>query len=280
MERVELCAGVGCRRREQAGHGRRTAAAGRLCPVCRQRLGAELRELPRLYEACGRILGGGRAEERQTRVAARAVAAGLPFNTAACEVRSAVLSTLGCWSALVAEERGLSRPERTARTMATHLERHLSWLCGHPAAGELSEEVSRLARWAYRVADPDPQRRVPVGGCAEADCAGSLAAYVRPDSPGSMAEIRCDADPEHRWAGEEWTRLGRRMLQHRSDTATAGKGPEAWLTAADISRLWQIPRGSVYRLASERSWRRVSRGGRTCYVAADVSETLRKRLPA
>ncbi|NLU68569.1 hypothetical protein [Streptomyces sp. HNM0574] len=258
-------------------------------------MAAEIRELPRLYGACEQILGGGKGHEVPSSTP-RGPATGMPFNNAASEVRSAILSTLGSWSALVAEERRMPRPRRTVRDLAAHLERHHDWLCRHPAAGELSEEVSRLARWAFRVADPDPQRRIPVGTCVEVGCRGAMAAFVRPDAPGSMAEIRCDADPDHRWAGDEWMRLGHRMLHNRQappatsvaaavaevgTRAAAGRGEPrvAWLSAKDIAHLWRIAQGSVYRIAGEHAWRRRSRGGRTYYHGGDVSRSLQKRTP-
>ncbi|MBL3670743.1 hypothetical protein JL475_33230 [Streptomyces sp. M2CJ-2] len=52
-----------------------------------------------------------------------------------------------------------------------------------------------------------------------------------------------------------------------------------WLTASDITRLWATPSGSVYRLASQREWRRRSQGGRTYYHEADVVRALSERRP-
>ncbi|WP_461027872.1 helix-turn-helix domain-containing protein, partial [Streptomyces sparsus] len=269
MERVELCAGVVCRRRESTGEGRRRAFGGsRLCPACQGRLSAEIRQLPRLHAACEDLLGGGRTGPAERTSGGHLP--GMPFNEAACEARWAILGTLGGWAGLVAEQRGLRPPERAPNTLADFLGRHLAWLAGHGAVHELTAEISQLVRRARRVVDPDPVRRVPVGACAEPGCAGTLAALVRPDAPGGSAEIRCDADPEHRWAGHEWTRLGLRMRQsaagHRGTPARVG-----WLSAAEIARLWDVPPGSVYRLASERGWRRRSEGGRTRYHEADVT---------
>ncbi|MEV0496685.1 hypothetical protein AB0I84_03690 [Streptomyces spectabilis] len=255
-----------------------TAEGGRrLCAACLRRLVADLRSLPRLFDACEQILGGGRSAQPPARTGTTA-ATGMPFNAAASEVRSALLATLGSWSGLVADERRLPRPRRSAADMADYLERHHDWLGRHPAAGELSEEVSRLVRRAGGVTDPEPQRRIPVGPCVGPGCAGELTAYVHPERPDDAAEIRCSADGGHRWAGEEWTRLGRLMAGRKATTAGAGgRQRVGWLTAADISRLWQLSTGSVYRIASEHGWRRNSRAGRTYYHGGDVATSMRQR---
>ncbi|MFP8960096.1 helix-turn-helix domain-containing protein [Streptomyces nanhaiensis] len=273
MEKVDLCVGAGCRSRGGNGTaGRRTPAGGRLCAVCHDRLAADLRRIPRLYDACGRVLGGGRTGPRERTSGGHLP--GMPFNTAAFEVRSAMLGVLGSWASLVAEERGTAPPRRAVPDLAAFLTRHLGWLSAHCAVGDLTEEVARLVRRAGRLADPDPVRRVRVGRCAEPDCRGTLVATLRPEAPEARAEIRCDAHPDHRWAGSEWTRLGRHVRRGRPGPPA---GRTAWLTADEISRLWGVPSGSVYRLASERRWSRHRRGGRTYYDEAEVREALRGR---
>ncbi|MET8748001.1 hypothetical protein [Streptomyces sp. NPDC004728] len=52
-----------------------------------------------------------------------------------------------------------------------------------------------------------------------------------------------------------------------------------WLSASDITRLWGTPSGSVYRLASQRAWRRRSRDGPTYCHEADVVRALSERHP-
>lgn len=195
---------------------------------------------------------------------------GMPFNVAAAEVRAAILGVLGSWSGMVAAERSVTPPRRTVRALARFLGRHVDWLAAQDTATEVTEEIAQLARSARRAAYPDPVRRVEIGRCVEAACAGALVALVRPKNPALPAEISCDADPSHRWPETEWTQLGRRMPA----STTPAQG---WLSAADVSRLWSIPAGSVYRLASERRWRRRSRGNRTVYHQADVALTFDER---
>ncbi|MGW5822514.1 hypothetical protein ACWFR0_39495, partial [Streptomyces noursei] len=76
---------------------------------------------------------------------------GMPFNTAATEVRSGIVTTLASWSGLVAQERGVAAPARTVPALARWLVEHLEWLAAHPAAGEFSAELHRWARAARRV---------------------------------------------------------------------------------------------------------------------------------
>ncbi|NED24766.1 hypothetical protein G3I37_07630, partial [Streptomyces anulatus] len=60
--------------------------------------------------------------------------------------------------------------------------------------------------------------------------------------------------------------------------AAAGAPATRWLAPQDVSLLWRVPLGSVYRLASEQSWRRERRGGRSYYDEQDVRRTLDARL--
>lgn len=83
--------------------------------------------------------------------------------------------------------------------------------------------------------------------------------------------MQCDADAGHVWDEQEWARL-RRALR-----GSAVPVQERWLAAADIARLWSRPTGTVYRLASEQGWRRVTRSGRTYYAEDDVDRGLSRR---
>ncbi|MFF2703440.1 hypothetical protein ACFVUQ_34390 [Streptomyces cyaneofuscatus] len=297
---TKACAGAGCRRRETA----RAAVAGTvLCLSCRDRLVRELRELPALYEECARRLDISADRERD-RVSGGSLP-GLPLNTAAVEARSAIVSVLASWSAAVAQERGIAAPPRVVARLAGFLLRHAQWLAAHTAAGELSREVAQLGRDAARVMGLGANRRLAIGDCVEEGCLGRLTATVRPDQPGVPAQIACDAAAGHRWLGHQWLELSR-LLGVRKNPAEAGEGAAAeagkagaagvasvagevsvdglpavarvprtrWFSAADVSRLWNIPSGSVYRHASRQQWRRRSEQGRTYYHDADVHKTL------
>ncbi|MFF9024892.1 hypothetical protein [Streptomyces eurythermus] len=225
---------------------------------------------------------------------------GLPFNTAASDARRETLMVLGSWAALTAQARRLARPDRTVEALTAFLIRHAAWLSAHTAAGDASRELSRVTRRAARVADPAGQRRlVTVGACPEPGCTGKLQSLIRPHTIESAPVIRCRAEPAHHWTGEELMLLRRLMAAkagaaHRaprdstmspviraggSDTAEGTPARIVWLTASDITRLWATPPGSVYRLASQRKWRRRSQGGRTYYHEADVVRALSEGHP-
>ncbi|TLS47439.1 hypothetical protein FE633_04905 [Streptomyces montanus] len=70
----------------------------------------------------------------------------------------------------------------------------------------------------------------------------------------------------------------RRAKTGAASGAANGPAVGAGLTAADVSRLWGTPIGSVYRLAKEQQWRRYRRQGRTYYSADDVQVCFSRRL--
>jgi hypothetical protein len=266
-----LCPGAGCRRRAARGTERNRVAAGlRLCTSCLQGLTADLSALPVVFRGCEQVLGG--PAQRRERTSGGGLP-GMPFNAAAAEVRSSILGILASWTALVVDERGTTAPRRAAEPLATFLLVHLDWLAGHPAAGELSQEVADLARHGRRVAFPDPASRVPVGRCVEPGCAGELVALLGPRKPVSAGRIVCRADPGHAWAGSEWLQLSQLMRAGATagqPSATAG----GWLSARDVAQFWHVPVGTVYRYASQHRWRRVTRSGHTYYDSADVADSF------
>lgn len=272
------CAGAGCVPTvvgPAPTEGRQQGAVDdRLCAGCRRRLCAQLRRLPTLYDLCGQVLGGGRSGER-TRVSGGGAPTGLPFNEAASDVRAAMLTVLSSWSGLVAEEWGTPPPRREVPALCTFLADHEGWLARHPSAGELSREIADLTRQAARVADPTPSRRLAAGPCVADGCAGMLTAVMRLDDGGRPVEVHCDAEPAHRWSGGEWAALDYR--RRRSDDAAVGP---RWLTAPQICRMWNVPSGSVYRMASEDAWRRRRVRGRTSYHEGDVTQSLERRAAA
>jgi hypothetical protein len=200
---------------------------------------------------------------------------GMPFNVRAADVRESILGVLASWSGMVVEERHVTAPPRTVDAMAKFLCNHIDWLAAHIAAAEVTDEVTWLVRSAHHVAYPAPVRRVPIGACVEVGCPGELIALVRLHESLLPPEISCDADPCHKWAAHQWMQLSRRMRAASSIATSTTR----WLSAKDISRLWVIPPGSVYRLASEQRWRRHSQAHRTYYHEADVLRTLNQRKP-
>lgn len=133
------------------------------------------------------------------------------MNPAAAEVRAAIRTVLASWSGLVAEERRLSSPARDVPALARFLCRHVEWLAGHPAAGDVAEEIQDLSRKARKVADPHRVRRVHLGECPDIGCEGTLVALIRTHGDPTPSEIVCTASAAHTWPVTWWSRLARRM---------------------------------------------------------------------
>ncbi|MET9730840.1 hypothetical protein ABZZ79_09300 [Streptomyces sp. NPDC006458] len=133
------------------------------------------------------------------------------MSPAAAEIRFAIRSVLSSWSALVAEERHLAGPVRDIAELARFLNRHLDWLAGHPAAGELVDEVRTLVGTARRIAYPDTGRRVRIGHCPHSDCDGDLTALIRHRGDRHPPRIVCTTTPGHSWPVTWWNTLARQM---------------------------------------------------------------------
>jgi hypothetical protein len=275
------CEGIACRgRSETSGQPPKPAVAGtRLCPTCTRHLADGLVRLPRLYDECGLLLGGSGRGPRE-RTSGGGSSPGLPFNTAAADARSMILGVLRSWAGLVVEERAVTAPRDTAADVAGFLARHTEWLAAHEAVAELSAEVARAVRRARQVIDPVRCQGMRLGTCPAADCQGTLTAAVRSDQADPKVAISCTAVASHHWSAPEWMALNRGTPADPAEQPTAPP-PAApavrWLSVKDISLLWAIPAGSVYRHASEQQWRRRTGDGRTFYHGHDVLQSLGTR---
>ncbi|MGD9483607.1 hypothetical protein WDH52_10145 [Streptomyces sp. TRM70308] len=264
----------------------RAVAGTSLCPSCRARLHEALVRLPALYRECG---------ERHFRTPAPSWArppgpSRRPVSTlhaSAADVRHAALGVLASWAGLTAELTGARPPRRTAAELCGFLRDHLAVLVRHAAAGEFAAEAADVLARVEGVARPEEAGRVVVGPCVADGCGGRLTARP-PRRRRDPARVSCDADPAHSWSGPEWLSPGRREGTAPAPRRAGGepaarpaapapvpptRGPR-WLSPADVTALWGIPRGSVYRLASEHRWARRRSAGRTYYAAEDVRSAL------
>ncbi|WP_211763440.1 helix-turn-helix domain-containing protein [Kutzneria sp. CA-103260] len=187
----------------------------------------------------------------------------MPFNATAADARSTIEDVLASWAALIVEEQGIQGPRRDVSGLVSFLAANLPWLSEHPAAAEAAEEIAALRRAARQVIDPMRMRVIPLGPCAKDGCIGMVRALVHPDRASHRTEIRCSEDEQHRWSSEMWLQLA------RANTSTAH-----WYGASEIAQLWQVSTGTVYRLASQRKWRRIKIDGRALYHHADVHESM------
>lgn len=113
----------------------------------------------------------------------------LPFGYAASEARGVLASTLATWTALIAEQRGLSHPVYTLPDLAAFLLDQVQWLRQQPAGADAFDELTAAIRDATRAIDR-PAARVYAGPCSTettAECPGHL--YAREES----STATCDA---------------------------------------------------------------------------------------
>jgi hypothetical protein len=177
--------------------------AGSICASCASALTANLSRIPRLYAETEQALAPSTVRS-VVRVSGSAPTATLPVRNQVVQARARVLSTLSSWSALVADERGVTAPRREVREMVVFLHRHLTWLMRHPAVRDLVAEVDEAVHQARRCLQSGQSRQVQVGTCRKPDCSGTLVAHMRSSGSGLPSEIRCVSDPTHRWAPHEW----------------------------------------------------------------------------
>ncbi|GAA4733404.1 hypothetical protein Prum_009570 [Phytohabitans rumicis] len=133
------------------------------------------------------------------------------MNPAAAEIRSSILTVLASWAGLVVEERRLVPPARDLPALARFLCLHADWLTSHPAAGDIADEIYDITRLARSIAYPNNVRRIHIGYCPGADCAGDLVAVIRPRGDLLPSEIICTVSSDHAWPTTWWTKLARQI---------------------------------------------------------------------
>lgn len=212
-----LCARESCAARPDPGGGgpaggRRTAASGlRLCSGCCREARANLIELPGIYDDCAAALLPQRNPTLQ-RVSGSRQAPGILLDEHAVTTRASILCLLASWSALVADERTVTRPtRRQPAALAAFLLRHLSWLLAHPAAADFADEICQATR--SRRADGPAVAVVGLGQCVHDGCDGAMTAATPASDRTGPCEVRCAAG--HTWRPSQWLQLHRRIQQIR-----------------------------------------------------------------
>ncbi|WP_077057266.1 hypothetical protein [Streptomyces sp. MP131-18] len=237
-----------------------------------------LSEAAHLYAECGELLARQAPRQLRERTSGGGASTGIRLNEAAARVRGELLALAGSWSALVAQERSVGAPPRDMAARAAFLRAHVGWLAGHAAAAEVCGEFALGVLAARRVARPgEGPGRLHLGACPEAGCGGELVATAHPAAEAVPDLVTCTADAGHRWPSEQWTRLARRLPAAAGAGGARREGPERWLSVEHVTRLFRIPSGSVYRLASEHGWSRRRRAGRVYYREAEVHDSFARR---
>lgn len=186
-------------------HGDRVPVASgmRICAECRDQVEGVLVDLPVLFEMCADMLDP-RPHWIRERVSGRA-RRGIVLRDAVVSVRTEILGVLVSWCGLVAGERDVPGPEElTIRKLVHFLAVHLHWLCAHPAAADLVDELTGLAAAVDEALHRETGFRARVGECPHPGCSEFVYAEAHREG-GEPYEVSCAAG--HVWAPERWLLL-------------------------------------------------------------------------
>ncbi|MHC0432262.1 OvmZ protein [Streptomyces sp. O3] len=185
---------------------------GRICAVCVDRMGGELRTLLDLYEESDQALAPAPPVLRE-RVSGSRGSVGIVLDEQAMALRGRVAGVLALWARLVVDERGGgSRPkERGVDALVRFLRRQLPWLAGHPAGVDFDEELTELLTELGRLLGPGPTRGFPLGPCTRPGCAGTLRGVLSAGGDGVPSHVSCDSG--HALPPRQWLLVASRMRQ-------------------------------------------------------------------
>lgn len=220
------CVGQKCGATPHATRPRRTAAPGlRLCTTCYHDLKANLLELPEIYDDCESVLHPRRNPTLQ-RVSGSRQSTGIRLDEAAITARSSIIGFLASWSAMVADERSVTRPaHRRPDHLADFLISHLNWLLAHQTAGDFAEEIADITRRARRSAYTQPALRIDLGQCIHSDCGADMTTAPSARDGRRTREVSCTAG--HTWQPHQWLLLSRQIQQTRHIRGTAGAATQS-----------------------------------------------------
>jgi hypothetical protein len=194
-----------------------------ICADCRDRVEDELIALPALFEMCAYMLDP-RPNLMRERVSGHQPR-GIALREAVVTVRTEIFGVMASWCSLVATERGVPGPDELAvRKLANFLAIHLHWLCAHPAAPDLVDELTELANAVSEALRPSAGFQVEVGRCLRPGCDRIVhaEAYREGSEP---YEVSCEAG--HVWAPEHWLALWNRENakkdQEKKDSPAPGR---------------------------------------------------------
>lgn len=190
----------------------RTAAPGlNLCRPCRDQLADVLAVLADHYDECALELRLGRKRTGER------VRGGMPtsirLSDATLEARADIVAIVSSWTAMTVHERDLPAPTRRDVHAMTALLRHnLDWLAGHPAAGDLADEMTDLLERARDVINQDRAPLVDLGPCPQAGCERPVHATLLARERNSRPVISCTAG--HTYMADQWRSIAPQATAH------------------------------------------------------------------
>jgi hypothetical protein len=218
------------------------------------RLARQVRQLGPL----DRVLAARAANPAAVRTGSKSAETRIPLHEAAAITRREIRQVLASWTLMLCQEQRLHGPDfNSGRGLVSWLLAHHDDFCAHPAVDDYFTEIGDLHRRAMAICYPFGNRRVPVAPC---ECGGHLQVALRED--GGLVDAECDTCgavlPPYRWL-------------RRIDRDT-------WLTAVELSALWDIPLRTVQRWATDDDW--LHDGARPArYSAKDADKTYQRMRP-
>lgn len=193
----------------------------RICADCRDSVEDRLVDLPVLFELSADMLDP-RPRWPRERVSGQRTLRGIVLRDAVVSVRADILGVLVSWCGLVAAERGVPGPTDLAiRRITKFLAVHVHWLCGHPAAPDLVDELTDLAAAVDAAVHQETGFRVRVGPCPKPGCAEFVDAEAHREGA-EPYEVSCAAG--HVWAPESWLSMWYGQNGQARDTGPRSEG--------------------------------------------------------
>lgn len=203
--RAELCIGKQCGGAQEPP-SRIASSIIRFCETCHDRVEAELKDLPRIYNNLIHVMLPSPTLPFQRIKGVRDITE-IKINEDASAGRSEILGFLRSWSALVADECALRKPAgHDCNRLASFLLRHLNWLLAHPAASDFEEEADALTTHMRQITDYIPTQ-FDIGPCVWPGCDTRL--FAAQSASSGKYEVQCGSG--HTWQASQWLQLYRQL---------------------------------------------------------------------
>jgi hypothetical protein len=223
--------------------------------VTAARIATALAELAALHEQLGQLVWA-------TRPAGHAPPGPRTPDLDAVDARYAIVNSLTTWFRVVQDHWPSLRPpagylDPAVGLLTARLTDWATWIEGEPWALDLEQDLAAVTAQARAVLARGDVAVVPVCGCPETGCAGTVRARVDRTAALLPTVLVCSVDRAHRWGAGEWRELARGMRAR-------------WLLADEVAAMLGTSVTAVWQMAHRRGWRRT--GTRpTGYLASDVA---------